>query len=52
MSVETESLHLRIDYYGKISRGLFDEFIKICSDLFKDTLTSGQETLADARLKM
>lgn len=46
-SVEIESLHLGIDYYGKISRALFDE---LCSDLFKDTLTPVQQALDDARM--
>ncbi|XP_026325714.1 heat shock protein 68-like [Hyposmocoma kahamanoa] len=46
-SVEIESLHLGIDYYGKISRALFDE---LCSDLFKDTLTPVQQALEDARM--
>lgn len=46
-SVEIESLHLGIDYYGKISRALFDD---LCSDLFKDTLTPIQQALEDARM--
>lgn len=46
-TVEIESLHLGIDYTGKISRAFFDE---LCLDLFKDTLTPVQQALDDARM--
>lgn len=46
-TVGIESLHLGIDYYGKISRALFNE---LCSDLFRDTLTPIQHALEDARM--
>ncbi|KAJ2942315.1 hypothetical protein O0L34_g15863 [Tuta absoluta] len=46
-SVEIESLHNGIDYYGRVSRAMFEE---LCSDLFKDTLTPVEHAITDARI--
>ncbi|XP_049884145.1 heat shock protein 70 B2-like [Pectinophora gossypiella] len=47
-TVEIESLYNGIDYYGRVSRAMFEE---LCSDLFRDTFTPVGEALTDARMR-
>ncbi|CAG5000068.1 unnamed protein product [Parnassius apollo] len=47
-TVHIESLYDDIDYYGKVTRSLFED---LCSDLFIDTLKPLEKALRDARMK-